>query len=113
MLGEIDCREGIARAVEKDVYPNKDICMKHTCGIFVSTLKTIASAKPNLKVGYCCLILYIILKCDYVQIFIHPIVPVLDVTRKTVIAYNTVLRRETSSVRGSRCAHFYNFYVTD
>lgn len=50
MLGEIDCREGILRAVEKDAYPSIEASMKHTCGIFVNALKSILSAKPNMKV---------------------------------------------------------------
>lgn len=50
MLGEIDCREGLLRAVEKAAYPNLDSAMKHTSNIFASTIKSIISGKPNLKV---------------------------------------------------------------
>ena len=50
MLGEIDCREGLLRAVEKDAYPNLESSMKHTSGIFADVLKSIVKSKPNLKV---------------------------------------------------------------
>lgn len=104
MLGEIDCREGLLRAVEKDAYPNLESSMKRTSGIFADVLKSIIKSKPNLKVClsfreicFFCVnpFLYAIL-----QVFIHPIVPVLDPTRKIVIKYNTVLRKAVSTIRG-------------
>ena len=50
MVGEIDCREGVLRAYEKDLYPSVDDAILKTCEIFRATLKTLISSRPSLKV---------------------------------------------------------------
>jgi hypothetical protein len=71
-VGEIDCREGILHAVEKDYYVSLEKAMEATIRQFVKGLITVASKK---RIG---------------RLMVHPIVPVLDETRAIVMAYNKV-----------------------
>jgi hypothetical protein len=51
VIGEIDCREGILVAVEKDRYPTVQDGMKHTISIFITVLKKLITQK-RIKVSH-------------------------------------------------------------
>lgn len=68
-FGEIDCREGILVAVEKDRYPDVDTGMRATIAIFMRALKRLVAARKFVA-------------------YVHPVVPVLDETRHLVTRYN-------------------------
>ena len=72
IFGEIDCREGILVAVEKDRYGSVSEGMTATQTHYLNTLKALSAAKR--------------LDC-----LVHPIVPVLDETRAIVQQYNALL----------------------
>jgi hypothetical protein len=40
------------------------------------------------------------------QVYVHPIPPVLDVTRKMVIRYNALYKEAVKGVKGERCCYF-------
>jgi len=71
IIGEIDCREGILLAVERDRYASVVEGMKHTVNIFASVLANIISTKR-------------------IKAYVHPVLPMLKETRPLVIAYNQV-----------------------
>ncbi|KAL3669720.1 hypothetical protein V7S43_005100 [Phytophthora oleae] len=73
LFGEIDCREGILDAVEKCKYETIEEGMNHTIGIFMETLADVVE------------------KFEF-DVYIHPVVPVLDETRSLVIQYNKLFR---------------------
>ena len=70
VCGEIDCREGLLVAVEKDIYPNIQAGMR-------STLKHFSAALPPL-----------LKQRKMKNLFVHPVLPMLDETRPIVIEYN-------------------------
>jgi hypothetical protein len=45
VVGEIDCREGLLLAVEKDYHDNLDTAMQHTIAIFVKVLQKLRMKK--------------------------------------------------------------------
>jgi len=79
VLGEIDCREGLLVAVEKDRYPDLETGMRATMAHFLTTLASLVEAKRW-------------------RVLVHPIVPVLDETRPVVIAYNALLREQVNAL---------------
>lgn len=70
VFGEIDCREGILVAVEKDRYASVEEGICATQAHYLATLTSLAER----------------LVC-----LVHPIVPVLDETRNVVKHYNALL----------------------
>lgn len=72
IFGEIDCREGILLAVEKCKYESIEQGIDKAVSVYVETLKKIAKAR-NLNV------------------YVHPVNPVLDVTRTMVLKFNAAL----------------------
>jgi hypothetical protein len=38
-----------------------------------------------------------------IQVYVHPIPPVLDVTRKMVIRYNALYKEAVKGIKGERC----------
>lgn len=72
LFGEIDCREGMLRAVEKCRYKDLSRCMQATVRIHLKALKDEVAAKS-------------------LKAFIHPVAPVLDETRSVVMQYNAML----------------------
>jgi hypothetical protein len=40
------------------------------------------------------------------QVYVHPIPPVLDVTRKMVIRYNALYKEAVKGIKGERCCYF-------
>ena len=51
-IGEIDCREGILQAVDRDYYDSFDDAAQHTLREFVPVLKDLV-ARRKFKVGVC------------------------------------------------------------
>lgn len=76
MFGEIDCREGIWLAVEKCRYKDMDEGMLVAIGIYLDQLQELALPPYEFDV------------------FVHPVLPVLDVTRQTVKRWNQLLEIE-------------------
>ena len=74
---EIDCREGILLAIEKDRYVSLDEGIAAVVAIYVETLGALVAARPAFKGG---------------RAFVHPVIPVLDETRRIVRAFNRQLR---------------------
>lgn len=82
LFGEIDCREGIVRAVELCKYESIQEGMEHTIRIFMDTLAEVVDKYE-------------------IEAFIHPVVPVLNETRSLVIQYNQIF--QTLVRKSSRC----------
>ena len=80
-IGEIDCREGILTAVERDYYVNFDEAVQHTLQEFLPVLKGLVSVHK-------------------LKVFVHPIPPVLDVTRAMVIRYNAFYKQVIAGIKG-------------
>jgi len=72
LFGEIDCREGFLVSVQKCRYKDLDEAAQVTIDIYMDVLKSLIE------------------QYDY-EIFIHPIVPVLDATRHVVIPFMKLL----------------------
>ncbi|KAG7383172.1 hypothetical protein PHYPSEUDO_003959 [Phytophthora pseudosyringae] len=88
LFGEIDCREGILDAVEKCKYETTEEGMEHTIGIF---MKTLADVVRKYKF----------------DVYIHPVVPVLDETRSLVIQYNKIFHEVVAK---STICKWLNFF---
>ncbi|KAF4030952.1 Tetratricopeptide repeat [Phytophthora infestans] len=82
LFGEIDCRVGILEAVEKCKYETIEEGMKHTIDIFMDVLSDVVE-----KYAF--------------DVYIHPVVPVLDETRLLVIQYNKLFEKRV--VKSSIC----------
>jgi tetratricopeptide (TPR) repeat protein len=75
IFGEIDCREGIIGSVEKCKYADIYEAIKFTADIYLNTLNELKSKKK-------------------LNPIIHPVVPVIDVTRMFVVPFNDYLRKQ-------------------
>ncbi|GMH33936.1 hypothetical protein BSKO_01770 [Bryopsis sp. KO-2023] len=75
MFGEIDCRDGIMLAVEKCKYDSEAEAIETTVDIYIKLLLRLIRER-------------------HFEIFIHPISPVLDVTRPVVKSYMSCLKRK-------------------
>lgn len=73
VFGEIDCREGLLVAVEKCKYESVQEGIDVTIKAYLKELS-------------------VVVKQNKFKAFIHPVVPVLDLTRPTVKAFNAVLK---------------------
>jgi tetratricopeptide (TPR) repeat protein len=73
IFGEIDCREGILFAVQKDRYETVEEGMRCTLAFYLTVLERLAATRRF-------------------TVLVHPIVPVLDETRSLVVTYNSLLR---------------------
>jgi hypothetical protein len=74
IFGEIDCREGLLLAVEKDRYKNLDEAMEKCIAIWM---------RESTKV----------IKGRKLKAWVHPVVPVLNETRTIVCKYNLLLKK--------------------
>jgi tetratricopeptide (TPR) repeat protein len=72
VFGEIDCREGLIVAVEKCKYERIEQGIELATDVYVKELENITKAKK-------------------LKSFVHPIVPVLDITRPVVKQFNAIL----------------------
>ncbi len=81
MIGEIDCREGILLAVERDYYETFEDGIKTTLSYFLQVLKNLRMQKN-------------------ITIYIHPIPPVLPETRKIVTVFNQYYKKAIIALEG-------------
>mmetsp|Transcript_9579 Transcript_9579/g.15917 ORF Transcript_9579/g.15917 Transcript_9579/m.15917 type:complete len:549 (+) Transcript_9579:1371-3017(+) len=81
LIGEIDCREGILVAVERGVYANVEEGMRATLAVFKQVVQDLIRKKR-------------------LQVYIHPIMPVLDVTRQIVQMFNGLYRDAMRGIQG-------------
>lgn len=96
IFGEIDCREGMLKAVEMDKYANIKDAMKHTVKLFVEeAIKSTMQKKKRFNV------------------YIHPVVPVLNETRAIVMAYNEVYQQAVMKVAGATWMDFFEQLIED
>jgi hypothetical protein len=79
MFGEIDCREGIWLAVEKCRYKDIDHGIEVAIDIYLKKLQEIQR-----KHGF--------------DIYVHPVLPVLDPTRETVKKFNFILIKKLHQI---------------
>eukprot|EP00850_Spirogloea_muscicola_P017379 SM000148S01056 [mRNA] locus=s148:298226:303563:- [translate_table: standard] len=96
MFGEIDCREGILVSVEKGRYKaghDVEEGIEVTVDIYIKVLLSLIQ-----KRGF--------------TIFVHPVLPVLDITRPVVTMYNRVLRAKVlaASKRIQRKLYWLDFF---
>lgn len=89
MIGEIDCREGLVVAVERGIYSSieEGIC---------ATLKVIKGIIINL------------IQKKKLRVFIHPVNPVLDLTRHIVVLFNHHYRQIVSDIKGCYWLDFFD-----
>jgi hypothetical protein len=99
VIGEIDCREGVLRAYEKDLYSSVDDGILRTCEIFRATLKNLIASRPSLKVPPRAPFSKNLAHYS-IQIYIHPVLPVLDITRSIVLRFNDVFRQVINEIPG-------------
>jgi len=88
LFGEIDCREGLLKAVEKFKYKDLDEAMLFTIDIYIKVLTDLLG-KYSFKA------------------YIHPIIPVLNETRAIVKLFNKHLQTKISTVPN---LHYLNFF---
>ena len=81
IFGEIDCREGLILAVEKDRYECIEDGMSECIRIWMEE-----AGKVCREMGF--------------KAWVHPIVPVLNETRSIVVKYNRLLRRAVEEGEG-------------
>lgn len=80
LFGEIDCREGILQAVDKCKYESVEEGIEHTIGIFMEALAQVVTQYEF-------------------EVYIHPVVPVLDETRAMVVLYNKLFQKRVARSR--------------
>ena len=88
LVGEIDCREGILRAIEKGCAPNLPAAARDAAQTLVDALVR------HLLTGRS--------RCG--AVLVHPVAPVLDVTRPMVTAFNAALGAAVARARGKHPA---------
>ena len=93
IIGEIDCREGIFKAIEKGYYDSVEDGIKRTVDVFISLLKEIIE-KRSFKV------------------YIHPILPVLNETRGMVKLFNTIYKSKIDKMAGVKWLDFFDDLLT-
>nr|XP_006817955.1 PREDICTED: uncharacterized protein LOC102802627 [Saccoglossus kowalevskii] len=80
-LGEIDCREGIIYAVDKCKYDSLEEGINKVIEIYLTVVKKLKSLKR-------------------LKVFIHPVNPVMDITRQIVIKFNAMLKEAVEQTDG-------------
>lgn len=79
VCGEIDCREGLLVAVEKDVYRTITEGMRSTLKHFTSILPPLFKQR---RMG---------------NVYVHPVLPMLDETRPIVLEYNRLYKESVTA----------------
>lgn len=92
LMGEIDCRLGLQQSVDKYKYNTLHDAITYNIDIYANILKSIIKRK-SMKL---CLI--------------HPVPPVLDISRNIVKQYNTVLQQSIATLQQSTQ---YNIHYMD
>jgi len=93
LFGEIDCREGLVISVRKSRYKDLEEGAAATVNIYINALK-------QLQEQY-----------EY-KIYIHPVVPVIDVTRHIVKIYNKILKERVMNTEGFLWLDFFDHLLT-
>ena len=106
-MGEIDCREGLLLALERDRYRNLEEGITTTVRLFTAVLKTLIN-KKKFKVHFTPHLQCIHNFQIFFKVYIQPILPVLDETRQIVNAYNTIYRKEVEKLKGQKKYLFRN-----
>mmetsp|Transcript_38638 Transcript_38638/g.122738 ORF Transcript_38638/g.122738 Transcript_38638/m.122738 type:complete len:340 (-) Transcript_38638:48-1067(-) len=78
MFGEIDCREGLLVAVERCKYTSVEQGMRATIAIYIKALTDLVGRRE-------------------MEVFVHPVPPVLKETRHIVMPFNKILRGEVEA----------------
>ncbi|KAL6069372.1 Tetratricopeptide repeat [Balamuthia mandrillaris] len=94
LFGEIDCREGLVVSVDKCRYQSIEEGADVTIQVFINVLK-------DLRKRY------------QWNIYIHPVVPVLNETRHIVKTYNKVLRKKVEATTGLHWLDFFDQLLDD
>jgi len=93
-FGEIDCREGFVLAVQKCIYQSIEEGCLVAINIYINVL------------------LEVIAKYDYV-IYVHPAVPVINITRDIVKTFNTVLKRRVLETPALKWLEMIDCFLTE
>lgn len=91
-IGEIDCREGILLAVERDYYATFDEAVQQTLNVILPVLRDLVTVHK-------------------LRVYVHPIPPVLDVTRAIVTRYNAFYKRAVMGIKGVQWLDFFEDLV--
>ncbi|GIL62031.1 hypothetical protein Vafri_16345 [Volvox africanus] len=96
VLGEIDCREGLLLAVQKGKYASVAQGIEATVDIYLDVLR------------------HMILK-RRMEVFVHPVPPVLNETRAVVVPFTAALRKAVAAARETDPAlrqrlHYLDFF---
>eukprot|EP00667_Euglena_gracilis_P002733 EG_transcript_2737 len=91
IFGEIDCREGLLLAVERGIYADLREGMQATINIYLDSLLALQQERQF-------------------RLFVHPALPMLDVTRGTVKLFNAMLEAALGRLQHPRI-HWLDFYT--
>lgn len=94
IIGEIDCREGILLATERDMYTSIQEGINTSTSIFMDVLSSLISKKK-------------------IKPFIHPVMPVLKETRQMVMAYNEIYQSKVHATKGLKWLDFLHGLIND
>lgn len=97
LCGEIDCREGLLKALEQDFDAKLEDCMRRTITLYLNTLKELRTKKRF-------------------RIFVHPVPPVLDETRRIVVMYNGLMAQMIRALNGESllwhiCSSIFIYFI--
>ena len=110
---EIDCREGIYVALEKARYKTLEQGIRAVVDIYVSVLLEIVkdpvdeATKGRTRRHICAEPEW---RARGLTIYVHPVLPVLDVTRPLVLAFNEVLAAQVRKLRHPRIRWLAGLY---
>jgi hypothetical protein len=99
MVGEIDCREGLLVALERGLYPSLEEGIQQTLGVFRAAIAHLIQ-KKKFRVLSPSLPLFPTRAHPPFQVFVHPVNPVLDVTRPIVTLFNRHYQQMVSEIPG-------------
>ncbi|GLC38231.1 hypothetical protein PLESTB_001084900 [Pleodorina starrii] len=96
VLGEIDCREGLLLAVQKGKYDSVAEGIDATVAIYMDVLRALVSERS-------------------MEVFVHPVPPVLNETRGVVAPFTAALRAAVATARAAdpalrRRLHYLDFF---
>jgi hypothetical protein len=94
VLGEIDCREGLLLAVEKDRYADLAQAVSETAAVLVAALRGLQAKRKW-------------------RILVHPVPPVLDETRPIVSLFNRELQRQVQREPSLCWLDFFDHLLDD
>jgi len=87
LFGEIDCREGVVMATQRGVYNSLEDGFEATIDIYMQMLERLQAPPYNF------------------DIYVHPPIPGVDVTRSMVHTFDDILRRRVTPIQ-SKTLHF-------